>query len=34
MHDAAAARTEIERALALDPQSSEALALRAKLPGA
>ena len=34
MHDAAAARTEIERALALDPQSSEALSLKAKLPGA
>jgi Tfp pilus assembly protein PilF len=33
VEDQAAARLEIERALALDPKSAEALALKAKLGG-
>jgi hypothetical protein len=33
MQDQAAARVEIERALALDPTSPEALALKVKLGG-
>jgi len=34
VQDQAAARLEIDRALALDPKSAEALALKAKLGGA
>lgn len=34
MQDQAAARTEVDRALALDPKSAEAMALKAKLGGA
>jgi len=34
VQDEAAARIEIDRALALDPGSAEALALKAKLGGA
>jgi len=33
IEDQAAARAEVERALALDPQSAAALALRARLGG-
>ena len=34
MQDQAGARTEVDRALAMDPKSAEALALKAKLGGA
>jgi Tfp pilus assembly protein PilF len=34
VQDQAAARAEVERALAIDPKSAEALALKAKLGGA
>ena len=33
VQDQAAARAEVDRALALDPKSAEALALKAKLGG-